>query len=84
MLYRYYSSSWAMQALLMDTSSMGLSCASVLTSPIRCTIFIPEVTRPKMVCFPSSQGVGARVMKLFGQEMSVWRAGGGREGGKEK
>lgn len=63
---------------MMDTSSMGLSCASVLTSPIRCTILIPEVTRPKMVCFPSSQGVGARVMKLFGQEMSVWRAGGGR------
>ena len=26
-------------------------------------IFIPLLTRPKIVCFPSSQGVGASVMK---------------------
>lgn len=45
------------------TWSTGLSSAPVLTSPIRCTTLSPLFTLPKIVCFPSSQGVGARVMK---------------------
>jgi len=44
-------------------SFSGLSCASVCTLPRRLTTSIPEHTRPKMVCFPSSHGVGARLMK---------------------
>lgn len=31
--------------------------------PRRCTTCMPEQTRPKMECLPSSHGVGARVMK---------------------
>lgn len=45
------------------TSVVGLSCASVWMLPSRFTTLIPEHTRPKMVCLPSSQGVGANVMK---------------------
>ncbi|KAF2083792.1 hypothetical protein K490DRAFT_5301, partial [Saccharata proteae CBS 121410] len=36
---------------------------SVATLPIFCKTPKPLLTLPKMVCFPSSQGVGARVMK---------------------
>ena len=45
------------------TSSTGLSSAPVLTNPILFTTPIPLVTRPKIVCFPSSHGVGANVIK---------------------
>ena len=45
------------------TSTVGRSLASVATDPMRFTTGIPPQTRPKMVCFPSSQGVGASVMK---------------------
>ena len=33
------------------------------TNPMRLTTRIPDETRPKMVCFPSRKGVGARVTK---------------------
>lgn len=45
------------------SSSTGLSSAPVGTSPMRFTIAMPFLTRPKMVCLPSSHGVGASVMK---------------------
>ena len=50
-------------ALTILTSSTGLSSAPVLTNPILFTTPIPLVTRPKIVCFPSSHGVGANVIK---------------------
>lgn len=50
-------------ALKILSSSVGLSDLSVSINPIRCTTRIPVLTRPKMVCFPSSQGVGPSVMK---------------------
>ena len=39
------------------------SLPSVPTTPSRCTTFIPFETRPKIVCLPSRNGVGASVMK---------------------
>lgn len=47
---------------------------SVCTLPSRLTTCMPDVTRPKMVCFPSSQGVGASVTKNCGVGR---RTGGG-------
>ena len=47
----------------MLTSSTGLSSLSVLTKPSFFTTCMPLFTRPKMVCLPSNQGVGASVMK---------------------
>jgi hypothetical protein len=44
-------------------SSTGLSFASTATELSRSTTRIPSLTRPKMVCFLSRCGVGARVMK---------------------
>lgn len=59
-----YSSSASIFAVMMLTGSTGLSSLSVFTIPILLTTCIPSFTRPKIVCFPSSHGVGARVMKL--------------------
>lgn len=42
-------------------SSMGRSLLSVRTASSRCTVFIPNETRPNIVCFPSRKGVGAYV-----------------------
>jgi hypothetical protein len=39
------------------------SLVSVWTRPMRCTTFMPLSTRPNMVCFPSKNVVGARVIK---------------------
>ena len=50
-------------AFSIRTSVVGLSCASVWTFPSLLMTPMPEETRPKMVCFPSSHGVGANVMK---------------------
>lgn len=41
----------------------GLSSVSVATIPILCTTPIPEYTLPKIVCFPSRNGVGFKVIK---------------------
>ncbi len=49
-------------ALLIFGGSIGLSSAPVFTSPILCTTLNPLFTLPNIVCFPSSQGVGANVM----------------------
>lgn len=57
------SSPFNIRASRMRTSSTGRSSAPTLTRPILCTIFIPLLTLPKIVCLPSSQGVGASVMK---------------------
>lgn len=40
-----------------------LSFPSVRTAAKRCSVGIPLCTRPKMVCLPSRNGVGARVRK---------------------
>ena len=45
------------------TAVVGRSLASVCTLPRRLTTPMPAHTRPKMVCLPSRNGVGARVMK---------------------
>jgi len=37
--------------------------APVWILPKRCTVPMPLYTRPKIVCLPSSQGVGANVTK---------------------
>lgn len=58
-----FSSPSNILALKILTSSTGLSSAPVFTNPILLTTPIPLVTRPKIVCFPSSHGVGASVMK---------------------
>ena len=50
-------------AFSIRTSVVGLSWASVWTFPSLLMTPMPEDTRPKMVCFPSSHGVGANVMK---------------------
>lgn len=55
------------RALSILTSVVGRSVASVCTLPSRLMVLIPPHTRPKMVCLPSSQGVGARVMKNWQQ-----------------
>lgn len=47
----------------MVTGLVGLSPGSVGTKPIFCTTRMPEATRPKMECLPSSQAVGPSVMK---------------------
>ena len=39
------------------------SFESVRTEASRCTVFMPVDTLPKIVCFPSSQGVGPNVRK---------------------
>jgi hypothetical protein len=57
------SSPFNIRASRMRTSSTGRSSAPTLTRPILCTIFIPLLTLPKIVCLPSSHGVGASVMK---------------------
>jgi hypothetical protein len=44
------------------TSVVGRSVASVCTFPSRLTTAMPLQMRPKIVCLPSSHGVGARVM----------------------
>ena len=46
------------------------------TNPIRLTIGIPAETLPNIVCFPSSHGVGARVIKnwlpfVFGPLLAI-------------
>ncbi|OMH83046.1 hypothetical protein AX774_g3447 [Zancudomyces culisetae] len=43
----------------------GRSFESVATIPIRFTTCIPSHTLPNIVCLPSNQGVGARVMKNY-------------------
>ncbi len=49
---------------VMTTSSLGLSLrGSVATCSIRFTTDIPDETRPKIVCFPSSHGHGAYTQK---------------------
>ena len=58
------------------TSATGLSVAVVCTFPIFCTTDIPFATRPKIECFPSRKGVGARVMKnwepfVSGPELAI-------------
>ena len=45
------------------TSVAGLSFGPVFTFPILFTTSIPSITSPKIACFPSSQGVAARVIK---------------------
>ena len=50
-------------ALIILISVVGLSFAPVGTAPMRLTASMPALTLPKMVCFPSSHGVGASVMK---------------------
>ncbi len=49
-------------ALRILGGSTGRSSSPVFTSPILCTTPNPLVTRPKIVCFPSSHGVGASVI----------------------
>lgn len=51
------------RALMIFTSVVGLSVASVWMLPRRFTTSIPEHTRPKMVCLPSRKGAGANVTK---------------------
>ena len=53
------------------TSAVGRSLASVVTLPSRFTVSIPAHTRPKMVCLPSREGQGARVMKNLGRKGGV-------------
>lgn len=55
--------SYSAVALNIRTSVVGLSWASVWTFPNLLMTPMPEDTRPKMVCLPSSHGVGARVTK---------------------
>lgn len=47
------------RALWILISSTGLSVLSVRTASNLCTVFIPLDTRPKIVCLPSRNGVGA-------------------------
>lgn len=67
-------------ALMMVMGVSGLSFLSVCTMPRRFITPIPVHTRPKMVCLPSSQGVGARVMKNCRQEVGC---DGGQDGGRD-
>lgn len=47
------------RALCILISSTGRSLLSVRTASKRCTVFMPDDTRPNMVCLPSRKGVGA-------------------------
>lgn len=72
------SSPCSTRALIILTSSSGLSSAPVLTKPSFFTVLSPLFTRPKMVCFPSNHGVGASVMKncdplVLGPELAILR-----------
>lgn len=51
------------RARMILTSVVGRSIALVCTFPMALILSMPEHTRPKMVCLPSSHGVGASVMK---------------------
>ncbi len=58
------------------TGLFGLSCASLGNCAIMSTTSCPLMTFPKIACFPSSQGVGAKVMKnwlppVFGPEFAI-------------
>lgn len=57
------SSFSTMYAEIILISCVGLSSRSVWVIPKLLTILIPSETLPNIVCFPSSHGVGARVMK---------------------
>ena len=50
-------------ALNILIGSFGRSPGIVSAKFIRCNTFIPDETRPKMVCLPSKWGVGASVKK---------------------
>lgn len=51
-------------ALKTTTSETGLSVPTpVGTLPSLCTVDMPSLTRPKIVCLPSNQGVGASEIK---------------------
>jgi hypothetical protein len=63
---------------MIDEESTHLSVASVCTSPIRWTTFMPLLTRPNIVCLPSRKVVGASVMKncdpfVFGPLLAIER-----------
>jgi hypothetical protein len=58
--YRDHSTGRARRIL---TSVVGRSLASVCTLPRRLMTLMPLHTLPKIVCLPSSHGVGARVTK---------------------
>lgn len=63
-------------ARIIFMSFSGLSFWVVGVLPILWMIFIPLWTLPKIVCFPSSHGVGARVIKNwdpfeFGPEFAI-------------
>ena len=65
-------------AFIMRISCEGLSWPVVGVLPIRWIIFIPLCTLPNIVCFPSSQGVGASVTKNWeplelGPELAIQR-----------
>lgn len=49
--------------LAISTSALGLSIGPVSEFSIFDTTSAPSSTRPKITCFPSSQGVGTVVMK---------------------
>ena len=51
------------RALKMSIGCRGRSDASHSTMPMRCSVVMPELTRPKIVCFPSKCEVGASVRK---------------------
>src|SRR6266540_888218 len=58
---RGYSGPSETETLSMTTSSCGLSRVSRGSSAILSTTSMPSVTRPKTVCFPSSQGAASVV-----------------------
>lgn len=62
-------------AFKMRTSVVGRSRASVCTFPSLLTTPMPEQTRPKIVCLPSSHGVGASVMKNCTYQCQVIQGG---------
>ena len=63
------SSSSRTRAVRILTCSNGLSSAPVFTRPILCTTLNPLFTLPNIVCLPSSQGVGAKVMLHHCQQL---------------
>ena len=74
--YPASSSSSRIRAVRILTCSNGLSSAPVFTRPILCTTLNPLFTLPNIVCLPSSQGVGAKVMLQDCQQLrcsdGVW------------
>lgn len=60
------------------TCSTGLSPASVLTSPIRCTTRRPLLTLPKIVCLPSSQGLAHQISPSIPHTHILMQEGRGR------